>query len=133
MTLVIDASIAASWFLRDEESALADRVLDHLLDSNARAPSLFWFEMRNILLMAERRGRMSNASVRVALEQLRHLPIDDDGNGSDGLILDLAAHHRLTAYDASYLALAQSAALPLATADRALAAAADAAGVPRFR
>ena len=40
--------------------------------------------------------------------------------------------HRLTAYDATYLQLAQESGLPLATADRDLRNAALTAGVPIF-
>ena len=42
----------------------------------------------------------------------------------------LAEQHRLSAYDAAYLELALRLGLPLATADRALIAAAQAVGVP---
>jgi hypothetical protein len=56
--------------------------------------------------------------------QLRSLPIEDLGSGSDDQILELARRHGLSAYDASYLALALDQNLPLGTSDRQLAAAA---------
>lgn len=48
------------------------------------------------------------------------------------IVLDLMRQHRLTAYDATYLALALRLGLPLATKDADLLAAAPAAGVPLF-
>lgn len=47
-------------------------------------------------------------------------------------VLKLMRVHRLTAYDATYLELAQRRALPLATKDRDLLVAAPAVGVPVF-
>ena len=56
MAFVPDASIAAAWLLPDEDAALADLALDRLAGEMACVPSLFWHELRNLLLSAERRG-----------------------------------------------------------------------------
>lgn len=132
MAIVIDASIAATWFLPDEFDARADKALGFLAEGAAQVPSLFWFEIRNILLKAERRNRLSPQMVRLAMQQLRALPIEDEGTGPDSLILDLAARHQLTAYDASYLALSLETGHPLTTADKALESAATQAGAAVF-
>ena len=60
---------------------------------------------------------------------VRRLPIVDKGIGDDGRVLDLARSRNLSAYDATYLALALAERLPLATLDRRLAEAARAEGV----
>jgi predicted nucleic acid-binding protein len=60
----------------------------------------------------------------MAIDQLRHLPLDDAGAGPDGGVLSLAIAYRLSAYDAAYLWLSISHSMPLATLDRLLAAAA---------
>src|SRR6266702_50081 len=124
MAFVVDASIAAAWFLPDAHNEAADRLMAALRTIPARAPSLFWFETRNLFLVAERRQRLSAGEAALCMAQLRRLPIDDQGSGNDQFVLALAARHALSAYDASYLALAIEIAMPLATTDKRLAAAA---------
>ena len=129
MALVIDASLAAAWFLPDEQYDAADRVMAELEKNPGRAPSLFWFETRNLFLVAERRGRLQPGEAATTMAQLRGFPILDEGTGATGCLLALAERHGLSGYDASYLALALSQNLPLATLDKKLAAAARAQGV----
>lgn len=124
MAVVIDASIAAMWFLPDEMDVSAEKTLDSLNDQTAKVPSLFWFQIRNILVKAARRKRLQGPDIGHAIKLLRQLPIDDAGTGDDELILALCARHGLSAYDSSYLALALQVEGPIATADTALAAAA---------
>lgn len=131
MSLVVDASIAAAWVLPDEDNTAADAILHLVAAEGAVAPCLIWHELRNILLMAARRGRLPEAEIVPSLLRLRRLPLEsvDMAAGGDVGVVALAARHRLTAYDAAYLALAQNRALPLATADRALRRAADLEGI----
>ena len=129
MGLVIDASMAAAWFLPDEQSGATDAVLQGLGGITGYVPPLFWHEARNIFLMAERRGRLAPARADLALHQLRLLPIETAHDGDDLAVLAIARAHGLTAYDAAYLALAKKRALPLATLDGPLAKAAQAEGV----
>lgn len=129
MAIVVDASIAAAWFLPDERNDAADQLMADLRSSPGRVPSLFWFETRNLFLTAERRGRFAAGEAVLSMAQLRGLPLQDEGAGGDRLVLALAARHALSAYDASYLALAVRLALPLATTDKRLAAAARLEGV----
>ena len=127
---VLDASLAASWFLPDEASPTTNALLDRLLDEEAAVPSLFRHEMRNLLVLAHRRGRLPRAKFREVIAELGVAPVRDCGPGDDDEIVDLAMNHDLTAYDAAYLALAIVERLPLATLDRKLAAAAHAENVP---
>lgn len=92
-------------------------------------PSLFWFEIRNILAISECCGRVPAGGALIGMERVRRLPLDDAGIGGDGSVLLLAANHLLSAYDAAYLALANNRNVPLATLDRKLAAAARKEGV----
>ena len=117
MTFVLDASIAAAWFLPDEQHDAADRLMSDLNTTVGLVPTLFWFETRNLFLMAERRGRLRSGEAVLLMTQLRGLSLEDAGSGGDGLILDLANRYTLTAYDASYVALTKTESLPLATAD----------------
>lgn len=130
MTVVLDASIAAAWLLPDEEASGAAERLIAALSQRSPVPSLFWHELRNILIMAERRGRIVAGEAAAAMGRLRRLPLEDAGACSDGMVLALATAHGLTAYDAAYLALAQERGLPLGTLDQKLAGAARREGVP---
>ena len=127
---VLDASFAASWFLPDEASLATNALLDRLVESEAAVPSLFRHEMRNLMLLAQRRGRMSRAKLHEVILELGAAPVRDYGPGDDAKIVDLAMKRDLTAYDAAYLDLALRERLPLATLDRKLAAAAHAENVP---
>ena len=131
MTIVVDASIAAAWILPDESSDAADAILRQVAAEGALAPDLLWHEVRNILLMAARRDRLPPAEIVPSLLRLRRLPIEtvNVASAGDAGLITLARHYRLTSYDAAYLQLGLDRGLGLATADRALRAAAEAAGV----
>ncbi len=132
MVFVPDASLAAQWVLPDERSALADLALDRLVTETARVPGLFWHEMRNLLLSAERRGRIDRRHVDTSMARLRRLSIHRADDTDDRDVMELARAHRLTAYDASYLALAVCEGCALASLDRRLNEAAAAEGVMPF-
>lgn len=129
MAFVPDASIAAAWVLPDEEAALAELALDRMGSETANVPDVFWHELRNLLLSAERRGRIDERHADVSMERLRRLPIRCPGEADDRHVMALSRDHGLTAYDASYLALAIREGCALASLDRRLVRAAAAEGV----
>ncbi len=129
MLFVLDASVVASWALEPDEEELAIIAKVQLRDGSALVPELWTLEVRNALLTAERRGRISEANVGAFLTALVQSPIDGDHDADPRAILALARAWRLTVYDAAYLELALRRALPLASLDRALVAAARGAGV----
>ncbi|MGO4885706.1 MAG: type II toxin-antitoxin system VapC family toxin [Bryobacteraceae bacterium] len=130
--LVIDASLTLQWFLEDEvgrEYGLD--VLRKLADKRAAVPPLWFYEVGNGLVMAHRRKRITTEQLSGFVVRLKVLPIDPAPQPPMD-VLGLAAialARGLTTYDAAYLELAMRLELPLATADRALRAAAEAAGV----
>jgi predicted nucleic acid-binding protein len=130
MVLVFDASVTLGWYFPDESTPTADAARRHLATSGAIVPVLWWFEIRNALLVGERRARIDATQTMEILAQLDVLPIRMDQGRDSGSILALARAHRLTLYDAAYLELALRADVPLATLDQQLAAAARAARVP---
>ena len=132
MTFVPDASVAAALVLPDEEAALADLALDRLGAETARVPDVFWHELRNLLLSAERRGRIDEGYADSSMVRLRQLPIHCPGEADDFEVMVLARQHRLTSYDASYLALAIRYGCSLASLDRRLNEAAAAEGLTPF-
>jgi predicted nucleic acid-binding protein len=124
MPFVVDASVVGSWVLPDENHPEALAALERLKDDEAFAPSLLWFELRNLLLANERRQRITPAQTAAALNLVQELPLRLDGQGDSDTTLQLARAHKLTIYDAAYLELAVRRHLPLVTLDTALAAAA---------
>ena len=132
MAFVPDASIAGAWLLPDEAATLAEQALDRLAQETACVPNLFWDEVRNLLLSAERRGRVGRGYADTSLARIRRLPFQSPGDAEDRHILELAGRHGLTAYDASYLALAMREGCPLVSLDVRLRSAARSEGVPPF-
>jgi len=130
MPFVVDASVAACWLMPDERHPLADAAYASIASDPAITPVLWWFELRNLLLVNERRGRLDSAKTARALRLLRALPITIDSAEDEDTLMELARQHRLTVYDAAYLELALRRGFPLATLDTALASAARAEAVP---
>jgi len=126
---VLDASVAATWAFEDESHPDAALALARLQHDGARVPSLWWFELRNALLVNERRGRITEAGTAGFLRDIGRLAIGIDRSPEGAALLTIARRHRLTVYDAAYLELAQREDLPLASLDAALRAAAAASGV----
>jgi len=132
VSFVLDASVALAWALPDEGGDDVQSLFERLVREGAIVPSLWKLEIGNTLLMAERRGRISGAFRAAAMTDLALLPISIDAHTAANAwrgTMDLAAQHRLSAYDAAYLELALREAIPLATFDAALSRAAVAAGV----
>ncbi len=130
--LVLDGSIAVAWCFEDEAGPETDALLERVGDEGAVVPVLWYLELGNVLVQAERRGRVRVADTAARLELIGDLPIaTDDGIPVRGLreVLALARAETLTTYDAAYLELAMRRGLPLATKDRALRAAARRVGV----
>ncbi len=133
MTLaVVDSSVALSWCFADEASAESDRQLDYVRDYGALVPGLWFLEVANVLLQAEKRGRISGTDIALRLELISSLPIMVDQNGVGlawGPVLEMARAEGLTSYDAAYLELAVRRGLALFSRDKALLAAAQRRGV----
>jgi predicted nucleic acid-binding protein len=132
---VLDASLALQWFLEDEANrAYSLTVLSRLSSTRAIVPLLWFYEVGNGLVMAQRRKRIRQKQVDEFLARLRQLPIDSTEQVSSEILTlpALAQKHQLTTYDAAYLALAEANHVPLATNDSALRRAAASVGVRIF-
>ena len=133
MTLVVDSSMTLAWYFEDEQTPQAMDVLREIGTVGGVVPSLWFWEVANGLQMAIRRNRVDTGFRAAALRALSALPISVDGEADRHAwtaTLRLADRFGLTMYDAAYLELALRMALPLATLDRPLAAAARAEAVP---
>jgi predicted nucleic acid-binding protein len=130
---VIDTSVVMSWCFKDETNRYADGILDLLEEATALVPSIWPLEVGNVLLVAERRKRLSEADSMRLITLLSELPIIVEQEPPERLIheiLTLAREHKLSSYDASYLDLAMRKGLSLATIDKNLIAAAKRSRVP---
>ena len=75
MPFVLDASIAACWAFDDEDHPVAALALERVRTDEARVPSLWWFEVRNTLIVSERRGRLTESDTATFLHGLAHLRV----------------------------------------------------------
>lgn len=124
--------MALSWCFEDESDAVAERVLDSLTESEALVPAIWFLEVANGLLVAERKKRITPERVDECLDAISALPVIADVDTDSAGVIRLARGTGLSAYDASYLELAIRHALPLATRDRALRLAAGKVGIAMF-
>jgi predicted nucleic acid-binding protein len=130
MRFVLDASITITWAMRDEDHPLAELAFQHVQSDSAIVPGIWWYEIRNILLVKERQRRISPRDSEQFILDLTHLSIDIDFPQSNSNVIDLSRRFKLSVYDSAYQALAMHERLPPATLDMALESAAIAAGVP---
>lgn len=121
-----------AWCFEDEAGTYTEGVLDQLRETQALVPVIWPLEVANVLLIAERRDRLSEAQAAHFAQLLQTLPIlveEADVARVLGPVLAVGRAHRLSAYDAAYLELAARHGLPLATQDARLRKAASNAGV----
>ncbi len=130
--LVVDSSAICSLCFDDESNAATESLLEQLAFGDVWVPGLFLWEVANVLLMAERRQRLSQAQRVEALSTIEDLGLmvdrpDPEVIWHDGI--QLASQTGLTSYDAAYLELAMRLGTPLATQDKALQKACRTVGV----
>jgi len=125
--LVVDAAAALAISLQEPTSERAESILRErsLAGGALLVPAIFWLEVVNVLV------RRYHQPPGLVLEEI----VDLEGLGLESveldrpqllLTIDVVARYGLSAYDAAYLALAESADAQLLTGDRRLAAAAGA-------
>jgi predicted nucleic acid-binding protein len=117
VTVVVDASVAIKWFLEEDGSEAARRLLaDELLI----APDFLVLECANIFWAAVSRGRLTSERAGTALAAIQALPVQwlpmrDYGSAAQALAFELS--HPV--YDCLYLAIALAQRAMMVTADRA--------------
>jgi predicted nucleic acid-binding protein len=126
-TLVVDASVAAKWFLPAAGETLTQQALQLLTRYAAGelrflVPDLFWAEFANIMWKAVRQRRWPQASAEVAVRAMR----DRNFPSVSSLTLledafAIASTFDRTVYDGIYVALALTSKTELITADERLA------------
>lgn len=133
MPYVIDPSLALAWLLPDEHNEDAIAIRQAIEDGDeAWIPAHWWLEIGNALLMAERKGRITEEQSAQALALIDALPLEQDEETAEHIgarTFSLARKYQLTIYDAAYLELAQRRGALLATFDAQLVDAAAKEGV----
>jgi predicted nucleic acid-binding protein len=135
---VLDASVALRWFLDDPIPEYAAGVKRMLLDGNRALVPVVWnLEIANALVNAARKGVTPPEDLDDYLLKIEELMINHIETRLEGISIRRAFMTGrtlgLTAYDASYLNLAQAERLPLSTLDAQLRKAAERAGVEVIR
>ncbi|MCP4167293.1 MAG: type II toxin-antitoxin system VapC family toxin [Chloroflexi bacterium] len=107
--MIIDANALLPAYFPDENQGLSQALLrDHVTGRRRlKAPDLLQYEVANAIVQATRRGRISDRQGRQAMESFEGLgielaPVDWPR------MLDFANRFDRSAYDAAYLALADS-------------------------
>jgi predicted nucleic acid-binding protein len=124
---VLDASVAAKWFLSPEYEPLADEALE-LFRKYMRAevgfviPDLFWAELASAFWKAVRLRRFPKASAQEALVSLakRDFPLFPSATLLSRAF-EIATTFDRSVYDSLYVALALHSRCQLITADQRLA------------
>ena len=104
-TLVVDASVALKWVLPEDDSDLAERLLDW--KGWLHAPAFIFIEMANALWYQMRSGKLSAAEAAGCMADLRQAPLVIwDGEEPLPSTLEWARTLDHAVYDCAYLALA---------------------------
>ena len=119
-----------NWFLDESVNPKSAFVLENISQYEVFVPPIWNLEVRNGLLMAERRNRITEDRLQERLQDLTKLPINSDTDSNLEDAFTLARAHGLSFYDATYLELAKRRQAPLATLDSALDRAASAESLP---
>jgi predicted nucleic acid-binding protein len=131
MDFVLDASFTLHWCFEDEATPASDAVLTHLQNQqdSAWVPGIWPHELLNGLGKGITRKRIERQKAFLLWQEIRALPIRISEIPVDEKLLELALKHNLAVYDASYLSLALTRGLPIATGDEKLQTSAQNEGV----
>jgi predicted nucleic acid-binding protein len=134
---LLDNAVTLRWLFGDGKASelnYANTVLDLLASSNAVVPVNWGLEVANVIARAKAKQLITEAKSETFLLMLDELSIEvNDATSAHALAdtLQLSRRYLLSAYDASYLELALSLSLPLASLDADLMKAAKKAGVKK--
>ena len=133
MAFVLDASAVLPWHFRDEATERSEHLLARADGGEKIHVVPHWpLEILNALTRASRRSRTDDRTTQLFLTSLLRYDITIDTQSiarqwAEARPFNLK--HRLSAYDAAYLALARRLNISLATFDEQLILAAQAEGV----
>jgi predicted nucleic acid-binding protein len=98
----------------------AEAVAGYKNDPDWVTVPLWRYEFLNVVVQKQRAGHFGAEAAAASLRQAAERMAPLERNADDLQALELAARHRLSAYDACYVALARQLKVPLLTEDREL-------------
>lgn len=137
MIWVVDCSFSAALFLPDEFSIKARNFFRRFSKyDQVFVPCLWWYEITNVLTVAERRKRLNYTDVIKIFSLLEKLDFETDNQ--NGVIFskdvwEIAHRNDLSAYDAVYIELAIRKKASLASLDKQLLNAAKKSGLQIYK
>jgi predicted nucleic acid-binding protein len=116
--IIADASLLANLLIPGLDNASAESV--QKIDSDWRAPRLWQYEFKNTLVKYLRAGAIAEEAAENLLFHSQQIMKGAEQEAPSKDALTIAAKHKISAYDAEYVALAQQLGSPLITYDRKL-------------
>lgn len=114
---IVDASVALKWFLKEENSDKAEKLLKAHIESEILLviPELFFYEVINGL----RYKKTTFENIRKAVIELFNLQLHCESISENLMIriAEISLWHNLTVYDATYVCLAEKMNAKLITTD----------------
>ncbi len=114
--IVVDTNIIGYLYLSSPHSMQVQEVL--LKDSHWAAPYLWRSELRNVLALYMRQGRLSLNDACLIMDEALMLLRGREYTVASVSVLKLVAHSTCSAYDCEFVALAQDLGVPLVTVDK---------------
>lgn len=106
MSLVPDAPVLFAWYLSHPTESEFEGLLETMTASPCLVPQNWWFEIRNMLIEAERSHRIEPSETAGILADLSGLPLEIDRSVQSEVCLALARKHQISVSEAAYLELA---------------------------
>ena len=118
MPLIVDASVAVAWFVRNQANAYTDRIRRLARSERLHVPAVWPLEFANALWQLQRRKLLSGRQVDTIVDLAETLDVVvHKETPAPRRLLAVARDHDLTTYDASYLDLALTHRYPVACRD----------------
>jgi predicted nucleic acid-binding protein len=133
--VVIDASAALAWVLSSQATVSATAFLESRAAPRLVAPSVFSWEIRNVLLSLGRRGLLATTDYAAALRALDELQISIGPALNEEEVRELAVVAQglgLSLFDTAYFVMAIEGSMGLASRDGGLLQVAAANGIECF-
>jgi len=128
--LIVDASVAVAWFVRNQATGYTDRLRRQARAERLHVPAVWPLEFANALWQLQRRKLLSDRQADTIIDLAEPLDIVvHKDTPAPRRLLAVAREHGLSTYDASYLDLALSLRYPVACRDGVLKDALRAAGL----
>lgn len=135
MIVIADASAVGSFLLKDEAGPFSVFAQQICAENDVHVPAIWPTELASLITVAHRRGRLDDQQRDIAVRQaealLQGVTLARDPTIST--IVRRAHEASLSAYDTSYLLLAERAGGAILTSDGPLSRAAEASGMTLLR